>query len=121
MPQVMSPSIPNSLQRFYEIFGADLNTLTQEEKYQLCTAIALMLWGCCISGFNDDDEDEDLDFSDLMANESEPDLINAVDEQLVPAITGNVRAALILLQNEEPETLAELLTVAAECARDDDR
>lgn len=120
MAQVTASSTFNGIRRFYEIFGADIGTLSQEEKYQLCTAISLMLWGCCDSGPHDA-EDEDLDFSDLMTNEAEPDIVDSVDEQLIPAITGNVRAALISLQNEEPEALAELLVVVAECARNDDR
>ena len=111
-----------AVRRLGEVFGDKLQKLIQEEKYQLCTAIALMLWGCCDSGIGEgSDEDEDLDFSDLMTDESEPDLVSSVDIQLVPAITGHVRAALVLLQNEEPAILAQLLPAVAEYARDDDR
>ena len=111
-----------AIKRLGEVFGDKLEKLAQEEKFQLCTAIALMLWGCCDSGIGEgSDEDEDLDFSDLVTDESEPDLIRATDDQLIPDITGNVRAALILLQNEEPEILAQLLPAVAEYARDDDR
>jgi len=104
--------------RLGEVFGNRLEKLTQEEKYQLCTAIALLLWGCCDTEF---DEDDGLDFSALMDDEAEPGLVRVTDDQLVPAITGNVREALILLQNEEPEILAQLLPAVAEYARDDDR
>ena len=104
--------------RLGEVFGNRLEKLTQEEKYQLCTAIALLLWGCCDTEF---DEDDGLDFSGLMDDEAEPGLVRVTDDQLVPAITGNVREALILLQNEEPEILAQLLPAVAEYARDDDR
>ena len=103
-----------------EAFGHKLDRLTQEEKYQLCTAIALMLWGCCDSGIGEG-SDEDLDFSDLMTDESEPGLVRVTDDQLVPAITDQVREALVLLQNEPPEILAQLLPAIAEYARDDDR
>ena len=110
------------IRKLGEVFGDKLEKLSQEEKYQLCTAIALMLWGCCDSGIGEgSDEYEDLEFSDLMTDESEPDLVRATDDQLIPAITGNVRAALILLQHEEPEILAQLLPAVAEYARDDDR
>ena len=106
--------------RLGEVFGNRLEKLTQEEKYQLCTAIALLLWGCCDSGIGEG-SDEDLDFSDLMTDESEPGLVRVTDDQLVPAITDQVRAALVLLQNEPPEILAQLLPAIAEYARDDDR
>jgi len=107
-----------AVKRLGEVFGEKLEKLTQEEKYQLCTAIALLLWGCCDTEF---DEDDGLDFSGLMDDEAEPGLVRVTDDQLVPAITGNVREALILLQNEEPEILAQLLPAVAEYARDDDR
>ena len=103
-----------------EAFGHKLDRLTQEEKYQLCTAIALMLWGCCDSGIGKG-HDDDLDFSDLVLEDDEADACRVVDDQLAPAITGNVRAALVLLQNEPPEILAQLLPAVAEYARDDDR
>ena len=108
--------------RLGEVFGNRLEKLNQEEKYQLCTAIALMLWGCCDSGVGKYvEDDESLDFSDLMCDELEPDLVSSADIQLVPAITGNVRMALVLLQNELPKILAQLLPAIAEYARDDDR
>ena len=107
-----------AVKRFGEVFGDKLEKLSQEEKYQLVTAIALMLWGCCDSGL---DEDDDLDFSDLLLEEDKSDACRVVDDQLVPEVTGNVRTALILLQNEEPEILAQLLPAIAEYARDDDR
>ena len=103
-----------------EVFGHKLDKLSQEEKYQLVTAIALMLWGCCDSGIGEG-SDEDLDFSDLVLEGDEADACRVVNDQLVPEVTGNVRAALVLLQNEEPEILAQLLPAVAEYARDDDR
>ena len=109
-----------AVKRLGEVFGDKLQKLTQEEKYQFCTAIALMLWGCCDSGIGEG-SDDDLDFSDLVLEGDEADACRVVDDQLAPAITGNVRAALILLQNEEPEILAQLLPAVAEYARDDDR
>ena len=109
-----------AVKRLGEVFGDKLDKLTQEEKYQLCTAIALMLWGCCDSGIGEG-SDEDLDFSDLVLEDDESDVCRVVDDQLVPAITGHVRAALVILQNEPPEILAQLLPAVAEYARDDDR
>ena len=95
--------------------GDKLQRLTQEELYQLCTAIALMLWGCVEPTAEVDPDDE---FADLFEAESEPDLINSVEELVTPDVTGNVKACLILLQNEDPETLAALLPAVAEYARD---
>ena len=108
----------NAVQRLGEVFGNRLEKLTQEEKYQLCTAIALMLWGCCDSG---PDEDDDLDFSDLVLEEDEADACRVVNDQLVPEVTAHVMTALVILQNEPPEILAQLLPAVAEYARDDDR
>ena len=107
-----------AITRFGEVFGNRLEKLTQEEKYQFCTAIALMLWGCCDSV---PDEDDDLDFSDLVLEEDEADACRVVNDQLVPEVTGNVMTALVILQNEPPEILAQLLPAVAEYARDDDR
>ena len=107
-----------AITRLGEVFGNRLEKLTQEEKYQFCTAIALMLWGCCDSG---PDEDDGLDFSDLVLEEDEADACRVVNDQLVPEVTGNVMTALVILQNEPPEILAQLLPAVAEYARDDDR
>ena len=107
-----------AITRLGEVFGNRLEKLTQEEKYQFCTAIALMLWGCCDSV---PDEDDDLDFSDLVLEEDEADACRVVNDQLVPEVTGNVMTALVILQNEPPEILAQLLPAVAEYARDDDR
>ena len=104
--------------RLGEVFGNRLEKLTQEEKYQLCTAIALMLWGCCESM---PDEDDDLDFSGLVLEEDEADACRVVNDQLVPEVTAHVMTALVILQNEPPEILAQLLPAVAEYARDDDR
>ena len=109
-----------AIKRLGEVFGHKLEKLSQEEKYQLCTAIALMLWGCCDSGIGEG-SDDDLDFSDLVLEDDEADACRVVDDQLAPAITDQVREALVLLQNEEPEILAQLLPAVAEYARDDDR
>ena len=110
-----------AVKRLGEVFGDKLQKLAQEEKYQLCTAIALMLWGCCDSGIGEG-RVSDADFGEFMVDPNPtPDLISASDDQLGPEMTGNVRAALVLLQNEEPEILAQLLPAVAEYARDDDR
>ena len=108
-----------------EVFGDKLSKLSQEEKFQLATAIALTLWGCCDSGIGEgqgDDDEDDLDFGELMDEvESEPDLISVSENQLVPAVTENVIGALKILRFEDPEILAQLLPPIAEYARDDDR
>jgi hypothetical protein len=50
--------------------------------------------------------------------ESEPDLITAQHEQLVPEVSANVMSALVLLQHETPDSLSFLLPAIAEYARD---
>lgn len=105
-------------------FGDKLSGLSQEEKYQLCTAIALMLWGCCDSGTEEDKDPEgysDLDIFGMDLSDGEPDLITTQNDQLVPEVTAHVMTALVILQNEPPEILAQLLPAVAEYARDDDR
>ena len=109
-----------AITRLGEVFGHKLDKLSQEEKYQLVTAIALMLWGCCDSGIGEG-SDDDLDFSDLVLEGDEADACRVVNDQLVPEVTGNVMTALVILQNEPPEILAQLLPAVAEYARDDDR
>lgn len=113
-----------AIKKLGDAFGHKLDKLTQEEKYQLCTSISLMLWGCCDSGIGEgqvSEEYDELDFSDLVDSEAEPDLITTQNAYLVPEVTAHVMTALILLQNEPPETLAQLLPAIAEYARDDDR
>ena len=105
-----------STRKLEQMYGSRLERLSQEEKYQLCTAIAIMLWGCVEPTKEVDPDDE---FSDLFEAESEPDLINSVEELVTPNVTGNVKACLILLQHEPPEVLAQLLPAIAEYARDD--
>ena len=107
-----------STRKLEQMYGSRLELLSQEEKYQLCTAIALMLWGCCEPTEDDQENDE---FADLFETESEPDLITTQNDQLVPEVSGNVMACLVTLQNESPEILAQLLPAIAEYARDDDR
>ena len=103
------------IRKLEQMCGSRLERLSQEELYQLCTAIALMLWGCCEPAQEIDPDDE---FADLFSDHSEPDLINSVEELVTPDVTGNVKACLILLQNEDPEALAALLPAVAEYARD---
>lgn len=115
-----------AIHKLGEAFGHKLDRLSQEEKYQLCTTIALMLWGCCESGIGEGPVTEDsqsFDNVDLFdfGDESEPDLITAQNDQLVPEVTAHVMTALVILQNEPPEILAQLLPAIAEYARDDDR
>ena len=113
-----------AIQKLTQSFGAKLSGLTQEEKYQLCTAIALMLWGCCDSGIGEGQVDNaaaDDEFADLMNIESEADLITTQNDFLVPEVTAHVMTALVILQHEDPEILAQLLPAVAEYARDDDR
>jgi hypothetical protein len=108
-------------QRLMTQFGSHLQGLTQEEKYQLVTAIGLMLWGSC-EPEQSEAEAQFNDLSDLFEGmESEPDLIRGMAEYLTPDVTANVMSALVLLQNESPESLSFLLPAIAEYARDDNR
>jgi hypothetical protein len=108
-------------QRLMTQFGSHLQGLTQEEKYQLVTAIGLHLWGSVEPVELDADAPfNDLEFADLF-EESEPDLITTQNDQLVPEVTANVMSALVILQNESPESLSFLLPAICEYARDDNR
>lgn len=109
-----------AVHKLCEAFGQRLTELTQEEKYQLCTALALMCWGCCDSGIGEGDEPDE--FADLFEDDdSEQDLIETTQQQLMPEVTAHVMTALVILQNEDPDILAQLLPAIAEYARDDDR
>ena len=96
--------------------GDKLQRLTQEELYQLCTAIGLMLWGCVEP--SEEVVEEDDEFADLFDTQAEPDLVNSLEELVTPDVTGNVKACLILLQDETAESLSYLLPAVAEYARD---
>ena len=102
------------IRKLEQMCGTRLDRLTQEELYQLCTAIALMLWGCV----EPTEVDPDDEFADLFEADSSSDLVNSVEELVTPDVTGNVKACLILLQHEDPEALAALLPAVAEYARD---
>lgn len=102
-------------QRLMTQFGSHLQGLTQEEKYQLVTAIGLHLWGC-VEPVELDTEFRELD--DLFEEEPEPDLITGVTSNVVPEISANTMTALVILQNESPESLSFLLPAIAEYARD---
>jgi hypothetical protein len=99
-------------------FGSHLQGLTQQEKYELITAIGLHLWGS-VEPVELDDEFNELD--DLFEEEPEPDLIMGVTSNVVPQISANTMSALVILQYESPESLSFLLPAICEYARDDDR
>ena len=81
-----------STRKLEQMYGSRLERLTQQDKNQLCTAIALMLWGCCDSTEGDQDYP---DFSDPFEVESEMDLITTQNDQLVPAVSAQVMACLV--------------------------
>lgn len=110
-----------AVQKLMAMFGNRLEGLSQEEKYQLCTAIGLHLWGSVEPVELDADAPfNDLEFADLF-EEGEPDLITTQNDQLVPEVSANVMSALVILQNETPDSLSFLLPAIAEYARDDHR
>lgn len=104
-------------QKLENLFGSRLERLTQEEKYQLLTAIGLHLWGQCepVEG----ESEEDPSFAELLDSESEPDLIQDQQNYLVPEVTASVMSAMVALQNDTPIELSHLLPAIAEYARDD--
>jgi len=82
-----------------ERFGGRLEGLSQHEKYRLCAGISLELTDLFYAEEDDDDDDgEDATFG--------PDAVSQSRK---------------IIDNEEPEILAQLLPAIAEYARDDDR
>lgn len=99
-------------QKLASKYGNRLEALNREDKYQLISAIGVHLWGMC-ENVSEVEEANGEAYDDTL------DLVQDADIALTFEINGDVKQALILLQNEEPETLSQLLPVIAEYARDD--
>ena len=90
------------------VYGNRLEKLTQCEKYQLVTAIGLLMWSLAYDIENGDDRESDNLMSSLAVLEN-------------VEVTGNVQACLVILKNEDPHNLASILSAISEYAREDDR
>ena len=93
--------------------GDRLSELTQMEKYQLSAAITVYLWGLAedIEQANDEGYDDG----------SEDSLLDIAQIALSFEVTGNVKAALFILKNEDPDNLAAILSAVNEYAKEDTR
>ena len=93
--------------------GDRLSELTQMEKYQLSTTISLYLWGLAEDIENPNDEG----YSD-----GEDDTVLDIAQKYLPfGVSGNVKAALFILKNEDPDNLAAILSAVNEYAKEDTR
>lgn len=90
-------------------YGDRLSELTQMEKYQLVTAIGLLMWSLAYDIENNDDRPSD----DLVS------ALEALNEDI--ELTGNVQACLLILKDEDPDNLSAILSAICEYAREDDR
>ena len=93
--------------------GDRLSELTQMEKYQLSAAITVYLWGLAedIEQSNDEGYDDGTDDT----------LLDIAQIALSFEVTGNVKAALFILKDEDPNNLAAMLSAVNEYAKEDTR
>lgn len=100
----------DGLKKLVACAGDRLTGLTRAEKYQLSTALSLMLWTIA----------EDLESALLEVPEDwQPISVEAVASSL--KFSGNVKLCLLCLTDESPETLAAILSAINEYAREDNR
>ena len=93
--------------------GDRLSELSQMEKYQLSAAITVYLWGLAedIEQSNDEGYDDGTDDT----------LLDIAQIALSFEVTGNVKAALFILKDEDPNNLAAMLSAVNEYAKEDTR
>ena len=93
--------------------GDRLSELSQSEKYQLSTTISLYLWGLAEDIENPNDEGYP---------DGEDDTVMDIAQKYLPfGVSGNVKAALFILKNEDPNNLAAMLSAVNEYAKEDTR
>jgi hypothetical protein len=102
-----------AIRQLMEAFGDRLAGLIQEEKFQLSAAISVHLWQSCESS-------GDYFLENFGLGEFD-DVVESQDALLGPDLSVNATWALVILRNESPEILAQLLPAIAQYAADDDR
>ena len=120
MPQLTSSTKPllsfaetELTKKLVSACGDRLSELTQMEKYQLSAAITVYLWGLAedIEQSNDEGYDDGTDDT----------LLDIAQIALSFEVTGNVKAALFILKDEDPNNLAAMLSAVNEYAKEDTR
>ena len=93
--------------------GDRLSELSQSEKYQLSTTISLYLWGLAEDVENPNDEGYP---------DGKDDTVLDIAQKYLPfGVSGNVKACLFILKNEDPDNLATILSAVNEYAKEDTR
>ena len=120
MPQLTSSTKPllsfaetELTKKLVSACGDRLSELSQMEKYQLSAAITVYLWGLAedIEQANDEGYDDG----------SEDSLLDIAQIALSFEVTGNVKAALFILKDEDPNNLAAMLSAVNEYDKEDTR
>lgn len=100
----------DGLKKLVAAAGDRLTGLSKTEKYQLSTVLSLILWTVA----------EDLESVVIEVPENwQPLSFEAIAANL--KVSGNVKLCLLYLTDESPDTLAAILPVINEYAREDDR
>jgi hypothetical protein len=102
-----------AVQKLVSACGDRLAELTQMEKYQLSAAITIHLWGCA--------EDIEQPNDEGYGDGADDDLLTTAQTYLPFGVTGNVKAALFILKDEDPNNLACILSAVNEYAKEDTR
>lgn len=101
------------LEKLVDAVGDRLTELTQSEKYQLSAVISIYLWGLA----EDIEEPNPTGYDDG----ADDDLLSIAQTYLPFGVSGNVKAVLFILKDEDPNNLATILSAVNEYAKEDDR
>ena len=93
--------------------GDRLAELSQSEKYQLSTTISLYLWGLAEDVENPNDEG--------YPDGADDTVLDIAQKYLPFGVSGNVKACLFILKDEDPDNLATILSAVNEYAKEDTR
>lgn len=101
------------LEKLVSACGDRLTELKQSEKYQLSTVISFYLWGLA----EDMEETEPGGYPDG----ADEDLLAIAQKYLPFSVSGDVKAVLFILKDEDPDNLAAILPAITAYAREDER
>jgi hypothetical protein len=101
------------LKKLVSACGDRLTELSQSEKYQLSTVISLYLWGLA--------EDIEQPNPEGYKDGADDDVLTIAQKYLPFTVSGDVKAALFILKDEDPDNLATILSAVNEYAKEDDR